>query len=105
MTVIMMVTARNNKVLADGRRVKPVAGLHIDQWLERFSTIFRPLLLPDLPDAFDITLHKVGGIRLTAVGNHRIGATSLGRAICWAKSTGITTSPRMRPACIFSISS
>ena len=57
-------------MLADGRRVKPVAGLHVDQRFERFPTIFCPLLLPDLPDAFDITLHKVGGIRFAAVGDH-----------------------------------
>ena len=57
-------------MLADGRRVKPVACLHVDHRLERFPTIFRPLLLPNLPDAFDITLHKVGGIGFAAIGDH-----------------------------------
>ena len=56
-------------MLADGGRVKPVAHLHVDQRLEGFTAIFRPLLLPDLPDAFDVALGEVSGIGFAAVGD------------------------------------
>ncbi|WP_442975548.1 L-rhamnose isomerase, partial [Salmonella enterica] len=32
-----------------------------DASINRVAAIFRPLLLPDLPDAFHITLNEVGG--------------------------------------------
>ena len=42
----------DNKVLANSRRVKPVAHLHVDQRFKGFAAVFRPLLLPDLPNTF-----------------------------------------------------
>ncbi|MNP19690.1 hypothetical protein D3C76_1122310 [compost metagenome] len=63
-------------MLTDGGGVKPVAGLHVYQRLKLFSTIFRALHLPQLPDPFDVSLHKVSSVRFTAVSDHlnrRIG--------------------------------
>ncbi|GAR60279.1 hypothetical protein NGUA15_02053 [Salmonella enterica] len=57
-------------MLTDRRRVKPVARLDVDERFKGVAAIFRPLLLPDLPDAFNITLNEVGGVWLAAVGNH-----------------------------------
>ena len=57
-------------MLANRRRVKPVASLDVDKWFKSLPVVLCPLHLPDLPDPFDITLHKVSGIRLTAVGDH-----------------------------------
>ncbi|STV55307.1 Uncharacterised protein [Klebsiella pneumoniae subsp. pneumoniae] len=56
-------------MLANSRRVKPVAHLHVDQWFKGFAAVFRPLLLPDLPNTFHIALSEVGGIGLAAVGD------------------------------------
>lgn len=64
-------------MLADGRRVKPVAHLHVDQRFKGLAAIFRPLLLPDLPDTLHVALGEVSGIGLAAVGNQlnwRVGA-------------------------------
>ncbi|MNC62364.1 hypothetical protein D3C75_1123800 [compost metagenome] len=57
-------------MLADGRRVKPVAHLDFNQRLVITPEIGGTLLLPDLPDPLGIALHKVGGIGLAAVSNH-----------------------------------
>ena len=57
-------------MLANRRRVKPVAGLYINKRFKSLPVVLRSLHLPDLPDPFDIPLHKVSGIRLTAVGDH-----------------------------------
>ncbi|CAH0285625.1 hypothetical protein SRABI106_03385 [Rahnella aquatilis] len=57
-------------MLTDSRRVKPVTQLHVNQWLDAFTPALRALLLPYLPDPFDIALHKVCGVRFAAVGNH-----------------------------------
>ncbi len=56
-------------MLANSRRVKPVAHLHVDQRFKGFAAVFRPLLLPDLPNTFHIALSEVGGIGLAAVGD------------------------------------
>ena len=87
-------------MLADGGRVKPVAHLYVDQRFERFAPVFGALHLPELPDPLR-SPDKVGGIRLAAVSDHRIGAAVSARAMLAAKSTGITTRPRIFPACIF----
>ena len=87
MTVMMMVTAPGiMKLLANRRRVKPVAGLYINKRFKSLPVVLRSLHLPDLPDPFDIPLHKVSGIRLTAVGDHLnrcggVGALHLFRKI------------------------
>ena len=60
-------------MLADGRRVKPVAGLYIDERFKFLAAVFGALFLPDLPDAFDVSLHKVSRIGLAAVGDHLNG--------------------------------
>ncbi len=91
-------------MLANSRRVKPVAHLHVDQRFKGFAAVFRPLLLPDLPNTFHIALSEVGGIGLAAVGDELQRCVGAGRAIWRSKSTGITTMARMRPACIISIS-
>lgn len=56
-------------MLADSRRVKPVAHLHVDQRFKGLAAIFRPLLLPDLPDPLHVALGEVSGIGLAAVGD------------------------------------
>ena len=73
-------------MLAYRRRVKPVAGLYINKRFKSLPVVLRSLHLPDLPDPFDIPLHKVSGIRLTAVGDHLnrcggVGALHLFRKI------------------------
>ncbi|MNT22674.1 hypothetical protein D3C72_1580670 [compost metagenome] len=54
---------------ADGRRVKPVAHLHVDQRFFFAPAVGGALLLPDLPHSLGIALNEVGGIGFTAVGN------------------------------------
>ena len=65
-------------MLADGRGVKPVAHLYINQRFEGFPAIFRALLLPDLPDALYVALGKVGGIGFATVGNQLDGSIIAG---------------------------
>ena len=65
--------AGNDVVPADGRRVEPVAHLHVNQRLVVAPPIGGALLLPNLPYALGIALHEVGGVRLAAVGDHLDG--------------------------------
>jgi hypothetical protein len=82
----------DNKVLADSRRVKPVAHLHVDQ---RFKGLVdRQMARPGA--SAPLQLITDGSEPNTA----NFAQGYVGRAIWRSKSTGMTTMARMRPACI-----